>query len=574
MKKRTVLILVVAILAAHSSADAQGVLLLKQEREGGPAINLSGKEMAELGDPFFNLVLRNHADVVSLPEIENLIQPDRSKRDLFVVHERIVDSSRSSPRRSVTSYRSKHNGEILDSNVMLSVFFSSEGFPESPSDSGAMHLQRLEAWGWDNHRGRYNYYLLDQSGTPDLRMSWKFRGSSVGADLLTSFDRQNTCMACHINGAPIMKELFLPWNNWHSFKALAAYLQSTSMPAVRWPVATSEKLQELKSAERLEIAVVPAIRQFNTRRINATLKREDATGNVETDAQGLQTVVEARRLLRYLFETTEFNIISATVKSGVHPLAADTVGLGSNIQIPNSFFLNANLIAGGGPGGYAGLELSSTRNFSADARAIFTPAEYAAAVERATLRLFGQPGDANFAWLVPEPSHVDNDLVDQLMTLGIVPGQFVAAVQAIDLRNPVLSADRASLLEFMPERIRFRPIDPQERMDVDLFTNHELTKAVIAAIEAAAPAAGTSAAEFLDLLRMGSGQSPQEVLAARIVAYRTEVRGSLSSGVPDGRTTAIDSLLAKAIAVRKLIAEHEVLGQLDETGGFGLFPSP
>ena len=110
------------------------------------------------------------------------------------------------------------------------------------------------------------------------------------------------------------------------------------------------------------------------------------------------------------------------------------------------------------------------------------------------------------------------------MTLGIVPGQFVAAVQAIDLHNPVLSADRASLLEFMPERIRFRPIDPQERMDVDLFANHELTKAVIAAIEAAAPAAGTSAAELLDLLRMSSGRSPQEVLAARIVAYRTEVR--------------------------------------------------
>ena len=132
-------------------------------------------------------------------------------------------------------------------------------------------------------------------------MSWKFRGSSAGADLLTSFDRQNTCMACHINGAPIMKELFLPWNNWHSFKALATYLQSTAMPAVQWPVATSEKLQELKSAEQLEMAVIPAIRQFNTRRINATLKREDATGNVETDAQGLQTVVEARRLLRYLF---------------------------------------------------------------------------------------------------------------------------------------------------------------------------------------------------------------------------------------------------------------------------------
>ena len=131
-----------------------------------------------------------------------------------------------------------------------------------------------------------------------------------------------------------------------------------------------------------------------------------------------------------------------------------------------------------------------------------------------------------------------------------MPGQFVAAVQAIDLRNPVLSADRASLLEFMPERIRFRPIDPQERMDVDLFANHELTKAVIAAIEAAAPAAGTSAAELLDLLRMSSGRSPQEVLAARIVAYRTEVRDSqLSSGVPDGRTTAIDALLAKVIAV-------------------------
>ena len=565
-------LLLAFVIAACSWTRAEQTLSLKQVRDGAPAISLSGRELAELGDAFFNLVLKDHADVVALSQVENLLQPDASKRKLLVVDEHIVDRSPGS-RRSVTIFQGSNQGKILNTNVMLSIFFSDGGFPESPTSSGAQRLVALEALGWDNHRGRYNYYKLDDSGTPTRTMTWKFRGSSEGADLLTPSDRHGTCMACHVNGAPLMKELFLPWNNWHSFKSLATYLTPTAPANQRWSVTSDPRLSRLQSAEHLEIPVMEGIRQFNTRRINAALKREDSTGNIEL-INGKQSVVEGRRLLRPLFETTEFNIISSTTLSGAHPLGDQGGGFSSNIQIPHAFFLNANLIGGGGSSGLKGLGLATARNFSTEANAVFLPDEYKNAVERTGLRILGRAGDANFAWLVPEPSFIDNNMVDQLIDRGIVPGQFAAAVMAIDLENPVLSDDRASLFQYIPETISFAPIQESERLDFARFRDHELTSAVIAAIEADSPAADSPAGKFLELLKASAEiDQPLKKLEAAIGDYVAEVQASLDSGDADARRIATDELMLKADAVRKAIINDEVLGNLDETGGFGLFPT-
>ncbi len=493
-RKSYVLVLALfAVLGLMSFAQSANVLLQKQERDNVPAVNLSAAELASLGDPFFVLVLKESAHITNLADLENLIQPDSTKRNVFVVSENIADTRRGQSRRSVLTFSGSHKGEILNSNLMLSIFFDSEKFSDTPS--------AIEAWGWDNHRSRYNYYKLDPTGTPDLRLSWKFRGSSDGVDLLSPFDRLDTCMACHFNGAPVMKELPSPWNNWHSFESQATYLLPTTPVGQRWPVADHNRLKgRLSGAESLELNILSAITQFNTRRINNALGRRDADGSIAIDGDGTARVMEGKRLLRSLFTTTEFNIISSRQKSGMHPFPNVTSqGPSVPVKIPNSFFLNTNLIGGGSAAQYVGLGIKVSQQFS-DIAAI-QPEEYKQLVLESAIQLGGRLGDADFAWLVPEPSHIDNDMVDQLMRRGIITPEFCAAVMLIDLEIPILSSDRESLLQFVPDTFPFTPIGPGINPLTVKRHPDELTTQLIALIQAAGPPQDSAAAKLVPLLQ-------------------------------------------------------------------------
>ena len=46
--------------------------------------------------------------------------------------------------------------------------------------------------------------------------------------------------------------------------------------------------------------------------------------------------------------TTEYNVISAAQPSGLHPFPAVGTGPEEDVAVPDTFFLNANLLAGGG----------------------------------------------------------------------------------------------------------------------------------------------------------------------------------------------------------------------------------
>lgn len=588
--------------ASQVSAQHQ-TLLLKQTRNTSPATNLTAAEFAELSDPMFVLVLKDHADVKKLDAIEDLIQPDPAKRRSFVVSETIRAPQRGQGRRAVLDYRGSNPalGAPLDNNLMLSVVFNSEAFPNSPDDGGAGQLRFIEAWGWDNHRGRYNYYKLDRSGTPDSRMTWKFRGSSVGAENLSRFDRRGTCMECHINGAPLMKELLFPWNNWDSSVSPLSYLQTGN--AATWPVLADKRLSNgrLRSAADLEGSILAAIRQFNRRRINSALKRRDVDGNVEeTDAGGdpisvlrnaqgefvlangavfdgrvFRTVVEGRRLLRHLFQTTEYNIISDRRVSGLHPIAAPlNQGPSANVTIPSSFFLNSNLIGGGGLTEYTGLRNARARQFSAQANAVVKPDEYKTLLANADVRINNRPGDAHFAWIVPEASHVDNDTVDQLLKEGIVTPDFVASVMLIDLETPLFSDERQSLFRFVPDTFRFVvPADDDDLFDFRKFTAHELRAKTAEAIEATTPDASSPAGRFLSLLKTAdANRSPVVQLKEATDAYIDRVKQRLASSAD--RQAELQRLYNKAVDVRLQAIRHPVLRALDETNGRLLFPVP
>jgi hypothetical protein len=453
---------------AAQSQPAPQTVLTKQSTNTAPPQPMTEAERAELKDPLFLLVLKDHANVKSIAEINQFLKP--AGQEVFVVDERIADAAPKpggtlASRRAVVTPNGTTNQMQLDQNVFFSIFFNSEQF-----NTGNF----IEAMGWDDSQSRFNYYKFDQSGG-ETAPSWKFRGSSKDADILPAASRQNTCMQCHINGSTVMKELLLPWNNWHSFSAPTTYLTKGNG---NWAIAqpANSPLKDLAGAQQLESAAIfPTITRFNERQINA-LRSADR-----------QTVTDARRLLKPLFVTTEFNIISSATLSPLHPFGKPSSGTGNVISVPSSFFLNSSLIQN---------ELGVTANFFEFAD--LSTADYAHLVRQTKTALGGtQPGDNNFAWFVPEASFADTDWVSQLIQKEIVPRQFVAAALAVDLENPVFSRDRAKLWDAKVIPAQFKT-----------GAQNDLVAQTIRNLQALQPANGTPEATFLQFLR-----SPNAVAA-------------------------------------------------------------
>ena len=152
-------------------------------------------------------------------------------------------------------------------------------------------------------------------------------------------------------------------------------------------------------------------------------------------------------------------MVSSRTPSGLHPFPSQTsLGPDRSVDIPNVFFLNANLIGGQSVPGFRmkGLNLSASRGFSSFA--LIQPNEYAQLISASNVKLGGRRGDAFFAWFTPEPSHIDNVAVEELMKRGMVTPEFVAAVMAIDLETPIMSDDRASLHALIPDSYQYAPL--------------------------------------------------------------------------------------------------------------------
>ena len=551
-------LLTLAFASKPALAQIPTGVLLHQKSNSSLVESLTPQERDALADPLFNLVLKDRADVTNLSELEDLIQPDKTKRQTFVVDEKIADPAVGQSRRAVLTYEGKRNGtELLNSNVMLSVSFNSNQFPDR---------QLIEAWGWDKNQGRYNYYKLDTQGTGSP--SWKFRGSSDNADMLTVAQRNGTCLQCHINGGPVMKELLRPWNNWHSLEASASYLQASSPGA--WLVAQDSKINgRLQEAEILERLIVAPIRDFNRIKISKRLEL-DNNGQPVTNSDGLQKVIDGKTLLKPLFATTEYNIISADrILSGLHPFPAITTdGPAQNVKIPNSFFLNANLISGGTSLQYKGLEIRDSQRF--DDMAELTPAEYKDLVIQSQVKLGGRkPGDAAFAWFVPEPSHIDNDLVDRLMQQGIVTPEFVSAVMAIDLETPILSEKRQKLLDLIPDEFRFKPLNGADPLTTKRHPD-ELTQTVISKLESLSPPSGSPEGELLEILK---NNDPKKILEDRVKDYRFRLATNLDKSNPSSRQAELKRLYDLAISRRQTVVMDANLSALNETRDL-LLPLP
>jgi hypothetical protein len=564
---RFVFILAICCLAIlpGSSHGQPSPLRFKQVRDDTTPTLLTPSELAVLGDPLFNLVLKDRANLVKLADIEAALQPDASKRRLFVISEQIVSRAQTGGRRTVHAFVGTNGGEALQGNVMLSASFGPAGIADVTS---------IEAWGWDNHRQRYNFYKLDAEDGSPSKFTWRFRASSDRAELLSPAERRGTCLACHVVGAPVMKELFFPWNNWHAgvgASFAADYLDPNSFAMDKWPAAKTPAFKQLTQANVLEEdLIIPALRRFNLTRLNSALKRDDASGNRST-AAGKMTVLEGRRLLRPLFETTDVNLYSSRNTSGIHPLGKPAFVAQNNILMPaDQFFLNTDLIAGGGEGKLGGLNLGAARDFGGFAQ--LTQQENKDLVTKFKVQLIGVSGDTFFAWFVPGVSFVNNDLIDQCLQQGVITPHFLAAALAVDLENPVFSKNRAALLAFIPDQFEFTPVPAGGQAIAakrDPATDL-LTKAVIAKIDAAKPPPGSPAADFRALLN-----SPDAVkeLDRRVKDYANRVKGNLAN--PAKRQAELERLFGIAIDRRRAMEADPILRNLDETvKRGGLLPLP
>lgn len=515
--------------------------LVQQAVEGGPVEPLTPEELNQLKDPLFNLVIKGNP-AAGLTETIQRLKPQA--QSIFVVDEHIVDRSpkvngRPAERRAVMTFQGNTAGNTLDQNVFLSVNFNSENFPSSSTSA-------VEAMAWNETAGTFNYYKFNRSGA-ETTPTWKFRGSSKDADLLSTSARRNTCMECHINGGPVMKELILPWNNWHSFSDFVQYLQppvgGETAPAGTWPVAiaANSPLKNLAGAETLETAVIfPATERFNDRRIQAIL------GNRSTNIPA--TITDAKRLLKPLFVTTEFNLISSSALSSSHPFARSSSATPQPVSIPTSFFANSDLI-GPGLGLFENLDFSFA---SVDGRA------YQELVRRSETRLNGKtPGDANFAWFTPEASFIDNDFVQKLIQRQIIPRGFVAAALSVDLETPVLSKDRARLWSasnILPNQFKTGP-------------SNDLIAQTIRNLEALKPSASSPEGQFLAALR---SPDPVAFLRTRLNAYSQRERDRFANAQLRPQETA--RLYRKLLERRQAVLADATLTRLDETGGRLLLP--
>ncbi|MDO8679617.1 MAG: hypothetical protein Q7R30_13760 [Acidobacteriota bacterium] len=478
-------------------------------------------ELMELEDPFFRLVLKQPGQMTSLSAIEDRLQPNRSQRQVFVVSEDIARSSHGQ-RRMVVSFDGTSSAGPLDGNVMLSVFFD----PNGPDG------QPIEAWGWDERRGRYNYYKLDSSPSQQ-QMFWTFRGSSDLADHKSPSERQGTCLSCHINGAPIMKELFFPWNNWDSFKFRAQYLRPSGLSP--WPIARSPRLTQLSGAESLEGMIMSSLDRFNRRRVADLVSPTDSRR------------FDARLVLKPIFATTEVNIVSADVESGMHPFQAPRTGRPtSEVVVPSSFFLNVALLST--------LGISEANRFNGLAR--LNPEEYSRLISETRTLFDDEVGDTLFAWFTPEPSHIDNNYVAGLISSGLVSRDLIAAAQLVDLERPVLSADRESLLSVIPARVALGG------------DGAALKSSVLELARLQKPDSTSPTAFFVETL--ASGQAIER-LRLRVVEYLD--RETKALGDPATRSTELSRLYQLLLRRRRDVLRHPELSALDETGGL-LFPLP
>jgi len=526
---------IATIFATVLAGTVQAQQLLHQPTNSSPPVPMPAEVLDRIDDPFFHIVVQASPQPKTLSALINtLLEGGRSEFQSFVVGEQIGRAETAtecgpSARRLVISFIGSHapSGTVLDGNIFLSVFLT----PGGPGRS-------IEVMSWDPVNGTYNYYKLE--GT-----NWRFRNHSTDINSASEVQLADSCLACHVNGGPVMKEFTFPWNHWHGLSNtfLATYLASGTQS---WPVANADFLgRRLTGAQVLEATVQSSIKRF----INALNAQQ-----TNTDDDGEITITNLRALLDSLFQPTELNLGSSNVKSGLDGggLTVRSVG---RMNIPDSFFVNIFQMRD------IDLPLFEGQGLVTE---VFTPGDLGFTVDEYEALLTGSgvdtacmPGrDTLFAWFGPEPSEFDRRMVERLQKSGVVDKGFVAAVLAVDVEEPLFSDARASLLRHVPKSISA----PSRALLADV-----LRAAVIASLEATATRSAVEE-DFLMLLRSAN---PVTELNTRVQNYISRTQTLLAD--PTTRDAHLRDLFNRLLRNRQTFRSNAVSRPLNEF--LGLLPS-
>ncbi|UFH30391.1 hypothetical protein LNP04_10400 [Chryseobacterium sp. C-71] len=365
---------------------------------------LKKEGIEKLNDAFANLLLKK--DIIPLTLNEVLTALDRTNelpnQNSFLVADggQIAWSPETNDLNRQFRLVISRNDTINDLQILISA--------STLTDSKTQFLQLIS---WDNIAKAYNFY--ERRGE-----FWFWAGNSYHA--LTLPSRGQGPFDSHVNGAIVMKELKFPWIHWHSMTASINDDVLDPNDSLR-----NEKLWVHKSGgQDFEIQIArPAITRWN----NARLEKL-------TDANGI--LHNCMDFFRQIVTTTTINIATTREESG--SIRAD-----SNVRIPETFFFNKDVLIDE-------IELEPLIS-----PIHFKGSDYLDSLIDFDFQIgdkeFKFKGDTHFAFLVPEVSFEDVHLISILLSKNIVSKKFISSLLMVDFTNPIYSAKRERLLNYLPE---------------------------------------------------------------------------------------------------------------------------
>ena len=365
------------------------------------------EELNNLDDSFANLVLKRKLNPLTLNEILNFLNESSNEE-------------KGLPNQS--SFLAADGGQILwsqetdnlnrqfrfvisrsDKEDEVQILISSSTVPDSKE-------QFLQLIAWDKSEGAFNFY--ERRGE-----FWFWAGNSFYA--LKEPSRGRGPFDSHVNGALVMKELKFPWVHWHSMTASINDDVLAPSDELRNERLWIDKL----GGQEFEIKVAkPGVVKWNESRLKKNITQNNILKN-------------CKEFFRQILETTTINIITSKEES-------KSITDDSLVRIPETFFFNKDVLMD---------ELDLEPSISPIK---FYGKHYLSSLNDFEVHIgdsnFKFKGDTHFAFLIPEPSFEDVNLISLLLSQQIVSRKFIASLLMVDFSNPIYSDKRKELLKYFP----------------------------------------------------------------------------------------------------------------------------
>ena len=259
---------------------------------------------------------------------------------------------------------------------------------------------------FDFNKKAYNFYELIGA---QLNPVWIYRGDSFdiykdnkNLKIGSSKPSKLRCSACHTSGGPIMKELDYPHSDWWTNKNKLDFGNST----------LSRDLNRY-------------VNQF----IDASEFAKNVKKGIELIEQTqLSQSKSIREDLKPLFCTTEINLKSDT-EMFVNIMIRD-------MSIPSDIFINPLLVES--------YEMKLDKSYYTNS--LFTLGMMFPEVNRF---------DAQFGFHSPVKGYSDLVKIKKLIKNGLITKEFALDILAYDMKNPLFSKKRCSLLKLIPETVNW-----------------------------------------------------------------------------------------------------------------------